>query len=241
MASGSPENGEVHDSLEEESGTWTDNASSLQVTLVNNLPPSQNPFNPLDVNFTGQVTPLDVLLVVNAVNSAGPGHVLSGLPFQADGGLATLVDSDGDGALSANDVLRVINHLNNTAAPPADPGEGESPTTTRASSEPPPLPASQRRPAVGARGPRGEPPLPASQRVWLGDVGSMHVPSLPDSLANVAWRPNGSSEDDSNKLVGTATRLADPFPFPNDAAAELIDPGCLVPHTDPVDAAFAGR
>jgi Ca2+-binding RTX toxin-like protein len=179
-------NGEVRDSLEAEPGSWTDDAASLQVTLATNLPPCQNPFHTMDVNFDGHVTPHDVLLIINAVNSAGPGHLLSGSPFLENGGLAPLVDTDGNGILSANDVLRVINHINSNAAPPADPGEGESPTTARAS---------------------GEPPLPASQHVWRGHDGSMHVSLLSGSLANVAWRPSGSSEDYSNKLVETVTRL----------------------------------
>jgi hypothetical protein len=211
--------GDVRESLDEEPGSWTDNAASLQVTLVNNLPPWQNPFNPLDVNFDGQVTPHDVLLIVNAVNSAGPGHVLSGLPFQADGGLATLVDSDGDGVLSANDVLRVINHLNNTAAPPADPGEGESPTTTRASSEPP--------------------PLPASQRFRFGGDGGMYVPLLPDPLANAAWRPDGArAADRSDAPAEIATPQDQPLPFPGSDPVALLDPAPLAPRTAPVDAAF---
>jgi hypothetical protein len=171
------------------------------------------------VNFDGQVTPLDVLLVVNAVNSAGPGHILSGLPFHADGGLAPLVDADGDGILSANDVLRVINHLNNTAAPPADPGEGESPTTTRASSEPP--------------------PLPASQRFRFGGDGGMYVPLLPDPLANAAWRPDGArAADRSNAPAETATRQEQPLPFPDSDPVALLDPAPLAPRTAPVDAAF---
>jgi hypothetical protein len=66
-----------------------------QVTLEDDLPPWQNPFHPLDMNFDGQVTPHDVVLIINAVTSAGSGHVLGGLPFQADGGLPPLVDADG--------------------------------------------------------------------------------------------------------------------------------------------------
>jgi uncharacterized protein YbdZ (MbtH family) len=65
-----------------------------------------NPANPCDVNQDGHVTPLDVLLVINAINATGARH-LSGInpePYR--------VDVSGDQRLSALDALLVINYLN---------------------------------------------------------------------------------------------------------------------------------
>lgn len=61
---------------------------------------------PLDVNDDGNVTPLDVLLVINDLNSRG-----SRLPARGPSDTEYL-DSTGDGAVSPLDVLVIINALN---------------------------------------------------------------------------------------------------------------------------------
>ena len=81
-----------------------------------------NWFNPLDVNADGFVSPIDVLGVVNALNSGGSGY-LGGSRGGGEGeGAGHLyIDTSGDGVLSPIDALLVINHLNNGTGS----GEGE--------------------------------------------------------------------------------------------------------------------
>jgi len=75
-------------------------------------PAYQNDDNPFDVNGDGDVTALDVLVVVNYINNTsttdlpipGPGEVVPP-PF---------VDVSGDNFVSALDVLRTINFINST-------------------------------------------------------------------------------------------------------------------------------
>jgi RHS repeat-associated protein len=79
----------------------------------------QNPVHSLDVDNDNSVSPLDVLVVINAINQGNIG------PFEtinvADG---YYLDADGDGQLSPLDVLAIINYLNNSSQ---DNGGGTSP------------------------------------------------------------------------------------------------------------------
>ncbi|MGN6544242.1 MAG: dockerin type I domain-containing protein, partial [Aureliella sp.] len=69
----------------------------------------QNAANPLDVDASGFVAPLDVLLVVNDINQKG----VRGLPATKPAGFSgPLCDTSGDGVLSALDALRVVNAIN---------------------------------------------------------------------------------------------------------------------------------
>jgi VCBS repeat-containing protein len=92
--------------------------SIATVTLTIRQTPSawQNQIRPLDVNGDTFVTPIDALLVINLLNSAGPG-ALPGrnppIPVQP------FVDTNGDSSLTALDALLVINAIN------AGTGEGE--------------------------------------------------------------------------------------------------------------------
>jgi hypothetical protein len=82
--------------------------------------PWQNRMMRWDVDRSGLVTPLDVLLLIDAIN-ANPG---GSLPTPRSGQSLGLpdVDVDGDGRLTPLDVLDTINRLNGTGAL----GEGES-------------------------------------------------------------------------------------------------------------------
>jgi len=60
------------------------------------------------VNNDGQVTAGDALVIINAINAQVP-SVGPLLPSAVD---TTFVDADGDGFLSASDVLEVINFIN---------------------------------------------------------------------------------------------------------------------------------
>jgi|GEM_PF-3444370 len=64
---------------------------------------TQNPANQFDVNGDGAVSAIDVLRVINAINSGDATVTVSGPPF---------VDVTGDGFVTSLDALRVINHIN---------------------------------------------------------------------------------------------------------------------------------
>ena len=69
----------------------------------------QNAFNPLDVNDDGFITPLDVLAIVNELNTRGSRELAIIPPL-----LQKWVDVSGDAFVSPQDALIVINHLNQT-------------------------------------------------------------------------------------------------------------------------------
>lgn len=76
----------------------------------------QNPRNALDVNDSGQVSPIDALLIINHLNRGGSVDIsplLPGPPF---------FDVDGNLRVTPTDALRVINFLNRTGGAN---GEGE--------------------------------------------------------------------------------------------------------------------
>jgi len=93
--------------------------SIATVTLTIRQTPSawQNPIKPLDVNGDTFVTPIDALLVINLLNSAGAGPLAGRTPPIP---VQPFVDTSGDSSLSALDALLVINAIN------AGAGEGES-------------------------------------------------------------------------------------------------------------------
>lgn len=72
----------------------------------------QNPVNPLDVDQSSLVTPVDALQVINRLNHSSDGF----LGLERPAGLPCY-DSNGDGWVSPLDALRVINVLNRYAAP----------------------------------------------------------------------------------------------------------------------------
>jgi uncharacterized delta-60 repeat protein len=76
----------------------------------------KNPANPLDVNGDGEVAPIDSLIIINQLNSVGPG-TLTGAP----GNPAYYYDTNGDGLLTSLDSLLVLNALNASAQPQALP------------------------------------------------------------------------------------------------------------------------
>jgi hypothetical protein len=83
----------------------------------------RNPLEPEDVNLDGVVTPVDVLLLINEINRGGGGT----LPLRTaeQPGLPLFLDPSGEGDLTANDVLQVINRLNRDASGQGASGGGE--------------------------------------------------------------------------------------------------------------------
>jgi len=83
-------------------------ADTLVFTIRDSDPaPWTNPVNPYDVDNSGGMDPLDVLVVINEINRRGSRQldpVLdAGLPF---------VDSTRDGWLDPLDVLVIVNQIN---------------------------------------------------------------------------------------------------------------------------------
>ncbi len=106
------------------------NLATLRGMLVDAAMASQLPWrnatNPLDVDNKNGVTPLDVLIVINRLNSSGPGTLPPPVTAQLS---PPFYDTSGDNEVTALDALRVINHLNAAAATVAGEGEGAEPTT----------------------------------------------------------------------------------------------------------------
>ena len=88
--------------------------AALSVKVEVNTTPWHNPTTPLDVTGDSLVTARDALLIINYLNTKGPGSVPNTTP--SDG----FVDTTGDNSVSARDVLLIINDLNQRAG-----GEGE--------------------------------------------------------------------------------------------------------------------
>ncbi len=83
-----------------------DRSAIATFTIDIRVRPWQNAVLPVDVNGDGNVTPLDVLTVINELNASGP-HALS-----SGGGVPYFYDVNGDGFLTPTDALQVINYLN---------------------------------------------------------------------------------------------------------------------------------
>jgi uncharacterized delta-60 repeat protein len=75
----------------------------------------QNPRNRFDVDDDGTVSPLDILVLINLLNSQAPLPTVDGLP-----GPPPYVDVNADNRVDPLDVLNVINHINSRGN-----GEGE--------------------------------------------------------------------------------------------------------------------
>ncbi len=93
------------------------------ITIQGN--PYTNPTNNLDVNADGSVSPIDVLVLVNYINT---NSISAHLPFP-NGGVAgpPYLDVNGDGFVSPIDVLAVINFINrNSNGGGSTGGEGEA-------------------------------------------------------------------------------------------------------------------
>jgi hypothetical protein len=101
----------------------TSNYGQVLVNVTERL--HQNFVNPLDVNADSNVSPLDVLVLIDRFNRTANGLVTS----QAFGQDSSWFDVNGNQQLDPLDVLQVIDYLNKTATSPSSPSllpEGES-------------------------------------------------------------------------------------------------------------------
>ena len=91
--------------------------------------------NAFDVNNDGYVSPIDVLILVNSMNTGGSGLLTSGNSSgSGEGGSGRyFVDVNGDNYLSPLDALMVINELNTRQSGGNGEGEGESAPMTSSS------------------------------------------------------------------------------------------------------------
>ncbi len=98
------------------------------IEVLENSTPFHNEDEPYDVNDDGDVTALDALLIVNYLNTYGPGEVGFGDPGYG-------YDVNGDGAVTALDALLIVNELNqlesSAEAVGGEGGEGERWTLER--------------------------------------------------------------------------------------------------------------
>ena len=113
-------------------------AGTVTITVIE-VPDYQNPDLPADVNRSGVVTPLDVLIGINRINAAGrqlpPDPLPPALPVY-------YYDVDGNNVLEPVDLLIIINYLNRNLAPVAGEGGdgGTRPLAAVASARALPLP-----------------------------------------------------------------------------------------------------
>ena len=115
-------------------------ASTIDVSVVAKKSPYQNPTQPRDVNGDGQVTPLDALILINYMNSFGPGPLGGNSPLGGSGEGPVWVDVNGDGIISPLDILIIINWLNRqrllAQTTPSAEGEGSPLQASTASTSP---------------------------------------------------------------------------------------------------------
>ena len=95
------------------------NAPSVIINgVVQVLSSWQNPTNPTDASEDGLTTPIDVLLLLNALNAHGPGNLSPPSPGEPEPGTiewslnGPKIDVNGDGKISALDALQIVNCLN---------------------------------------------------------------------------------------------------------------------------------
>ncbi len=108
---------------QDDDGAWSA-PTSVHATVV--VTSWHNPDNAFDIDADGNVTPSDVLLLINEINRNGAGR----LPVRTvEHQHLPYYDVNGDGFLTPMDVLMVISHINLNSSPTdGTGGEGESMT-----------------------------------------------------------------------------------------------------------------
>ncbi len=89
--------------------------SELYLQRIPNANPWRNSTSPLDVDRDGSIGPLDVLGVINAINSSAGGKL--SVPREYSSLILGDVDVDGDGQATPLDVLQIVNAINNKSRP----------------------------------------------------------------------------------------------------------------------------
>lgn len=86
-------------------GEFDNVVETFTIAVLENETPAHNHENPFDVNHVEGVGALDALVIINYLNTFGPGPVGSG-------DLGYCYDVNADGMISALDALLVLNHIN---------------------------------------------------------------------------------------------------------------------------------
>ncbi|MCU0712418.1 MAG: cadherin domain-containing protein [Pirellula sp.] len=102
---------------------------NIPLTKINNPTPWQNALNPADINRDGGADPIDVLLMINAINE----NMTLTYPRPANTLAQPDFDVDGDNSLSPIDVLLIVNTINSRGS--GGSGEGESSVAAGASQQ----------------------------------------------------------------------------------------------------------
>ena len=103
--------------FQDDDGDWS-NIATVSINVIDDPYPWQNKANPLDVNFDGEVSPIDALLIITYMND-NPDDLT--LPSPTTGNSPPpFLDPSGDGIVAPQDALMIINYLNSLAN-----GEGE--------------------------------------------------------------------------------------------------------------------
>ena len=93
-----------------------------------------NNASPLDVNNDGFISPIDVLAVINALNTGGARSLFEGAG-EGESSDRFYIDTNGDGMLSPMDALNVINYLNANSQGRQAEGESTLSTSSLAASD----------------------------------------------------------------------------------------------------------
>ncbi len=101
------------------------NTTSVAIMLVDftRAAPFNNPTNSNDVNGDGSTSAIDILFVINAINTRGSGSLPTSIPSATD--MLGYIDVDGSGTVEPIDALLAINFLNSSPS-----AEGESPSAS---------------------------------------------------------------------------------------------------------------
>ena len=150
--------------------------------------PWQNPVEPLDVNGDGIISPLDVLLGINRLNSAGSMSLSAEGPV-TDAEDILFFDTNGDGYHTPLDILLVLNRLNESAQAEGAAASLFAPVAITVRSMPQPESRGITQPDATAVVPAETFPWPAVQHdserpeLEMGLWSSVDAPELLDLLA----------------------------------------------------------
>jgi hypothetical protein len=164
-------------------------AASPQTTVTITIgrapaPAYQNPSQRWDVNADGFISPIDVLILVNLLNSRGSSIPVAGLPGPPD-----YVDVNGDNFVTPLDVLAVVDKINSSSGS----GEGEQIIGVNAA------PALDSMIVEVGRGLTSSTPMPA----WAAMMGSgRNTSSRLSSMPLASMFANNSWQDDLDDLAG---------------------------------------
>ena len=109
--------------FQDDDGDWS-NVATVSIDVIVDPYPWQNKLNPLDVNWDGEVSPIDALLIITYMNDNPDDRTL---PLPTTGNSPPpFLDPNGDNSVDPVDALMIINYLNSLANSEGEDGpEGE--------------------------------------------------------------------------------------------------------------------